>query len=397
MSVGILYERSETDEMGIKLTAEELGINLLYIPFRKVSIRVDENGYSVRSKGKNYSKGIENVAVVLNRTQSKNRRLFATNLLETLGKYVINPSNVESACYSKLRTILHFWKEGIKTPKTVYIPCDTHETTTDGSEIRNEEEIADLIQQEFNDGKIVIKPDAGTHGKEVRLAKNREDLLIILQETKPSIINPVGILAQEFVQKWFYDLRIIVAKEKGEAPYCYPRALARAGFKDFRTNTFLGNLVFDANLPPYIKDVGVKCGKAIGKNSDAWLLAFDAMIEVSKDKIVDDEYVKSELDGLAKLFDIVKKVKGDRTKKMNFLNWNKRLEEAFQNYKNSEPYENVRRIIEESVERNKFSVMFHEANSCPEFWEQTRLVAGINLAVPLLKCAQSVIASKCWG
>jgi len=155
----------------------------------------------------------------------------------------------------------------------------------------------------------------------------------------------------------------------------------------------LGNLVFDANLPLYIRDVAVKCGKAIGKNSDAWLLAFDAMIDVGKDKVVEDEYVKSELDKLAMPFDAVKKVKGDRTKKRDFLGWNKRLEEAFQNYKNSEAYENVRRIIEESVERNKGNIMFHEANSCPEFWEQTRLVAGINLAVPLLRCAQSVIES----
>jgi len=393
MSIAILYERSETDEVGIKLTAEELGINLAYIPFHKISICVDEGGYSVRSKGKNYSKIIENIAVILNRTQSKNRRLFATNILETFGKCVINPSHVESVCFSKLRTLLHFWREGIRIPKTVYIPCDSHETMIDGNEIHNEKEITDLIQQEIGDGEIVIKPDAGTHGKEVRLAKNREDLLMILQETEPSIINPVGILAQELVPKWFYDLRIIVTKEKGKAPFCHPRALARAGFKDFRTNTFLGNLVFDANLPLSIRDVAVKCGKAIGKNSDAWLLAFDAMIDV-EDKIVDDEYVRSELDKLAISFDAVKKVKSDKTKKTDFLSWNKRLEEAFQNYKNSEAYENVKRIIEENVESNKHNIMFHEANSCPEFWEQTRLVAGINLAVPLLRCAQSVIESN---
>jgi hypothetical protein len=36
-------------------------------------------------------------------------------------------------------------------------------------------------------------------------------------------------------------------------------------------------------------------------------------------------------------------------------------------------------------------VVFHEANSCPEFWEHTRLIAGINVAVPLLKGAQSLI------
>jgi hypothetical protein len=106
MSIGILYERAETDEMGIKATAKDLGIDLVYIPFRKVAVQVDKQRYSLRSRGKDYSRIVENIAVVLNRTQSKNRRLFATNILETFGKPVINPTDVEFACFSKLRTLL---------------------------------------------------------------------------------------------------------------------------------------------------------------------------------------------------------------------------------------------------------------------------------------------------
>lgn len=393
MSLGILFERAETDEMGIKLTAEELGIDLKYIPFRKVSICLNRSGYRIRGIGKDYSDDIRDVAAVLNRTQSKNRRFIATYILETLGKHVINPSKIEFLCFSKLRTLLNFWRAGIKIPKTVYIPCDSYEVTKDGREIRNEEEIADLIQLGLGNEEIVIKPDAGTHGKMVRLAKNRKELLMNIQEVKPSIINPVGILAQEFVQKWFYDLRIIVAKEKGKAPYCHPKGLARAGFKDFRTNTFLGNLVFGVKLPFYIRNMAVKCGEALGKNNDAWLLALDAMIDVGENKSVDDELVKLELEKLVIPFDAVKRVKADENKKRDFPNWSKKLEEAFQNYMNSEAYEKVRRIIEENVEENKHNIIFHEANACPEFWEQTRLVAGINLAVPLLKGAQSVVES----
>jgi len=394
MSIGILYERSETDEMGIKLTAEELGINLVYIPFRKVAIRLDEDGYSVRSKGKNYSKTLEDVTVVLNRAQSKNRRFLAANVLEAFGKTVINPSPVEYVCFSKLRTLLHFWKAGIKTPRTVYVPCDSREPTADGDEIRNEEEIANLMQQELGNENIVIKPDAGTHGKNVRLARERNDLLTILRETEPSITNPVGILAQKLVQKW---LRIIVTKESEKAPNCHPMALARAGFKDFRTNTFLGNMVFGVNLPPHIRDVAIKCGKAIGKNGKAWLLAFDAMIDVGEEKICDDEYVKAEFEKLGPSFDAVKTIKRDKNKKRDFSSWNKKLEETFQNYKSQEAYENIKKIIEKSVDRNKNKIMFHEANACPEFWEQTRLAAGINLAVPLLKGAQSIIESDHGG
>lgn len=389
MSIAVLYDRLETDEVGIKLTAEEMGINLTYIPFRKISVCLGNDGFTIRSKGKNYSKIFESVDVILNRAQSKNRRLFAASVIEAFGKHVLNPLHVEFVCFSKLRTLLHLWKEGIKIPKTVYVPCDPHEYRTDGGTLYNGEDIADLIQQELNGKHIVVKPDAGTHGKDVKLAKEYEELLMILRKVKPSIINSVGVLAQEFIQKWFYDLRIVVYKEFGKSPRCHPKALARAGFKDFRTNAYLGNMVFGVNLPASIRERAVWCAETIGKNNRAWVLALDAMINVDKDKVVNDKYVKSELDKLTPYFNAIRKVKSQKNKKEHFSNWNRKLEEVFQVYMSTEPYENVKEVIEESVQKKADSMLFHEVNSCPEFWEQTRLIAGINLAVPLLKCAQS--------
>ena len=393
MSIGILFESSETDEKGIKMTAEEMGIYLTYIPFRKVAIRLDENGYSLRTKGKDYTNILKDITVVLNRAQSKNRRLFAANVMEAFGKHVINPQCVEYACFSKLRTLLHFWNAGIRIPDTVYVPVDPNEKTLDGREVHNEEDIADLMQQEL-DNNIVIKPDAGTHGKSVKLAKEREELLSIIREVEPSIINPVGVLAQNLVQKWFYDLRIIVTKEYGKQPYCYPTALARAGFKDFRTNTFLGNMVIGVDLPQHIRDVSAKCGAAMGGDSEAYVLAFDAMIDVGDNKIVDDEYLKAEFDKLEPSFGAVKNVKRDKTKRTNFPEWNKKLEAAFEDYKSQDAYLNIKKVIEENIEKNKQKIMFHETNACPEFWEQTRLAAGIDLAEALLKGAQSIIDSE---
>ena len=389
MSIGILFESSETDEKGIKMTAEEMGIDLVYIPFRKVAVRFDGNGYRLQTKGKDYTNTLKDIPVVLNRCQSKNRRLFAANVLEAFGKYVINPQTVEYACFSKLRTLLHFWQAQINIPDTVYIPVDVIEKTSDGREIHNEKDIADLLEQEL-DNNIVIKPDAGTHGKSVRLAKEREELLNILREVEPSIINPVGILAQNLVKKWFYDLRIIVTKESGKEPYCYPTALARAGFKDFRTNTFLGNMVIGVHLPQHIRDVSVKCGASMGGDSKAYLLAFDAMIGVGENKDIDDEYLIGQFDKLEPSFDAVKNVKKDKTKRTNFPEWNMKLESAFENYKNQDAYLNIKKVIEENMEKNKQNIMFHETNACPEFWEQTRLAAGINIAEALLKGAQSI-------
>jgi glutathione synthase/RimK-type ligase-like ATP-grasp enzyme len=311
--------------------------------------------------------------------------------MELIGKKVINPSSIEFECYSKLRTLLHFWAVGIPIPKTVYVPCDTYDPTREGKRIHNEEDIADLFENEIDsDEGIVIKPDAGTHGNMIMLSKNREELVTNIRETKSSIINPVGILAQELIQKWFYDLRIIVFKEKGKEPVCHPVALARAGFKDFRTNTYLGNMVFDAKLPLHVRELAMKCGKALGREHESWVLALDAMINVGKNKTSDDQYVKSELDKAEVAYETVKKVKADETRLRDFPSWNSKLEAAFHEYMNTEPYARVKRVIEESVEKNKRNLVFHEANSCPEFWEQTRLIAGINVAVPLIKSAQSM-------
>jgi glutathione synthase/RimK-type ligase-like ATP-grasp enzyme len=392
MSIALLYERSETDETGIKLTAQEMGIDLTFIPFRKIALTISKNGFTAKTKGKDYTGTFKDVAVVLNRAQSKNRRLQAGYLMEMLGKKTINSSQIEFTCYSKLRTLLHFWKEGIPIPKTVYVPCDATDTLKSGREIHNEKDIADLLQEEIAlDQGIVVKPDAGTHGKGAILSHNRDQLVASIQETKPSIINPVGVTAQELVEKWFYDLRIIAYKEKGKPAVCHPVALARGGFKDFRTNTYLGNTVFDAKIPLHLRELAVKCGEALGTGSEAWVFALDAMIDVGENKTVSDTELQLELEKAAAEFEKVRKVKQGENRLRDFPNWNTKLEASFHAYMSTKPYKKVKSIIEESIEKNKNNVVFHEANSCPEFWEHTRLIAGINAAVPLLKGAQSLI------
>ena len=392
MSIALLYERSENDENGIKLTAEQMGIDLTFIPFRKTAITICKDGYSLRTKGKDYTEVLKSVGVVLNRAQSKNRRLAASHTMETFGKRVINASSIEFECYSKIRTLLHFWAWGIPIPKTVYVPCDPVEATRDGREIHNETDIADLLQEQIAlDEGIVIKPDAGTHGNKIILAKNRAELVMNIKQVTPSITNPVGVLSQELVKKWFYDLRIIVAKEKGKEPNCHPVAMARGGFKDFRTNTYLGNLVFETKLPTHIRELAVKCGKALSKDHEAWVIAMDAMINLGDKTKVEDVSVKEELDKAATEFKKVQKVKKDESRLRDFSHWNTMLEKAFEEYKSTETYGRIRNVIEDSVEENKHAIVFHEANSCPEFWEHTRLIAGINVAIPLLKGAQSLL------
>ncbi len=103
MSIALLYERSENDENGIKLTAQQLGIDLTYIPFRKIGLSISKDGFSAKTKGKDYTKTFQDTKVVLNRAQSKNRRLQASYLMEMLRKKTLNASQTNLACYSKLQ------------------------------------------------------------------------------------------------------------------------------------------------------------------------------------------------------------------------------------------------------------------------------------------------------
>jgi len=392
MSISLLYERSENDEAGIKQTAQQLGIDLNFIPFRKIALTISKKDFSAKTKGKNYTEIFNQTAVVLNRAQSKNRRLQASYIMEALGKKTLNTSQVEFTCYSKLRTLLNLWKANLPVPKTVFVPCDASDFMKNHKEIHNENDIADLFQAEIpiDDG-IVIKADAGTHGKMIMLSKNREELLDNIKETKPNIINPIGVVAQELINKWFYDLRIIVYKEKGKQAVCHNKALARAGFKDFRTNTFLGNLVFEAKLPQNITELATKCGNTLGKDNEAWIFALDAMVNVSDNNQVTDDFLKAQLDLAAQAYLPVQKIKSDETRLTNFSAWNNQLEQTFNTYANADSYQKVKNVIDENIENNKYAIVFHEANSCPEFWENTRLVTGLNVAIPLLKAAQSLI------
>jgi glutathione synthase/RimK-type ligase-like ATP-grasp enzyme len=388
--IAIAYDRSETDELGIRLTAEEREIELEYLPFHKALIGFGNNELSYSTLGKDYLNVFEDIRVILNRTQSKSRRIFASHIFEALGKEVINPSNVELSCQSKIKTLATFYSKGIRIPKTVFIPANVKETDIRGKERDYSRIITNLISREL-EGKMVLKPDAGTHGRGVRLVEGSDGLRESLQEIDPSIVNPVGIVAQEFIPKGFYDLRIIVVKKPRESPYCYPQALARGGFKGFRTNTFLGNMVFRADLPDPVREMAARCGEALSGGGDYWLIGLDAMPNIGEDLPMDVEEIKSYFNDLEEPFRLVNKVKGDPEKKRNFPSYSKRIEEAYHRYMDEGAYSEIKGLIDDTLEMKKEDILFHEGNACPEFWEQTRIVAGINLAEPLLDCAIDIL------
>ncbi|MBM3292745.1 hypothetical protein FJY84_08725 [Candidatus Bathyarchaeota archaeon] len=388
--LAILYDKSESDELGIRLTAEQLGIDLEYLPFYKIAFGFNRSGYEYRSAGKNYTTILNDIKVILNRGQSKNRRVFAASVMESLGKKVVNPVTVEVTCQSKIRSLIKFMEHGINIPKTVYVPCNVSEELGSGGYIDNSISISQLIETQLS-SEVVVKPDAGTHGRSVSLAHTHEGLLSILKSLKTDTTNPAGVVAQELIPKWFYDLRIIVSKEKNRQAYCEPVALVRGGFKEFRTNTFLGNMVVHVNLPEVVRKQAEKCGEALAGDSDAWLIAMDAMPNISNKKGYDEEVIKQKFVDLEKPFKEVTKAKLDPNKKTDFVKYSRNVEKAYLEYKRTDAYNYIQGVVTETLHKTANDVVFHEGNSCPEFWEQTRIIAGINVAEPLLACAISLL------
>ena len=130
--ITMVYDRSETDELGIRHIAKENGIKIGYLPFHKIAVAFGSSGFNYYSLGKNYINDVDESKVIINRTQSKSRRIFASNVFEALDKKVLNSLKVELSCQSKLRTLLLFFKNGIGIPRTVYVPCNTFEERDDG-------------------------------------------------------------------------------------------------------------------------------------------------------------------------------------------------------------------------------------------------------------------------
>ena len=389
--ISIMYDRSETDELGIRITAEDMGVELGYLPFYKVSVGFDNGGHSFRSLGRDLTEALGETRVVLNRTQSKGRRIYGATIMEALGKYVLNPLHVEFTCQSKIRTLLILMKKGIRIPRTVYIPANVREAYGDGRTLDNTEAVARLIEQQLGDERVVVKPDAGTHGRGVGLSADHGELVELIGEIEPSVINPSGVIAQEFIPKWFYDLRILVEKERGKAAHCPPTALVRGGFTEFRTNTFLGNMVFRVELPEVVRRESEKCAAALTGGKEAYVIALDAMPYIGDTKFADEDELRSHFTELNEAFRKVKEVKADPEKKTKFRAYSEKIEKAYGDYMATDAYAHIQAVVQESLDKTRDKVLFHEGNSCPEFWEQTRIVGDINVAESILRSAVSML------
>ena len=123
------------------------------------------------------------------------------------------------------------------------------------------------------------------------------------------------------------------------------------------------------------------------------MIALDAMPRIGDDLTEGEEVLRQSFDDLEEHFRKVTMVKQMPNKKRNFRTYNREITRAYNEYMASEPYAYIKSVVDETLEKCRDSIYFHEGNACPEFWEQTRIVGGVDIAQDLLTCAIGLVDS----
>jgi len=363
--VGLIFDQKTPDEWGIEFAAKRRGVEVVPLWFRLIAVDLARE---------NLTEKLQGTDALLNRCESKEARLYASKIFEDLDYRVINPFSVEHICSSKLLTINLLARRGITTPKTIYVPWNASVSRAKSGRGGLAKDIADLIDAEMPEYPKIIKPDKGSWGRSIVRVRDRKELERAAERTKRTILNPLGVLAQEFLPKAF-DLRINVAKKRNHRPF-YVTCIARVSLTDqkYRTNTALGGLAVGIELNEQLKKTATDVAEIVGGQEQEYVLGIDMMPRM--DKPSRDEVYR--LAGETNLyFDMVRKAKV-RRRDDTFATWLKRLDAAYKAYTESPEYRKLKTVIESTLPRAKWTT--HEVNSCPDFWTNTRNVTGCDLA-----------------
>ena len=168
--------------------------------------------------------------------------------LEMMGVKVVNSARAIDLCENKANMYQQLAKGNINIPKTVIFP-----TMTNYNRLRAKLFLDDAIQDLGLP--IVIKEWYGDFGKNVYLAKTKEDVYFMVDKLQGK-----QILLQEFIlESSGTDIRMFVIKNKVVA------SIRRQGASgDFRSNLALGGTMQNY-IPTYIDEqLAINAAKVIG-------------------------------------------------------------------------------------------------------------------------------------
>jgi [lysine-biosynthesis-protein LysW]--L-2-aminoadipate ligase len=236
-SLGVFYTIVRPEEKAILAAAEARG----------VAVRRYDDGET--TFGLERPDGLPDL--VLNRSVSHTRSLYATRYFAHYGVPTINSPDVTELAGDKIRTSLRLFERGIPTPRTVV-------ALSPEAALRAIEEVG---------YPAVLKPAIGSWGRLMAKVDTREEAEQIL-EHKAALPSPVHsvIYVQEFVKKPDRDLRALVLGDEVVAAM-YRRS------SDWRTNAARGGSTEPAEVTEELRSLALRAADAVGGG----VLAVDLM------------------------------------------------------------------------------------------------------------------------
>jgi len=236
-TLGVFYTVIRPEEKWILAAAEARGIPVERLADDQVTFPLVRNGFKAD--------------LVLNRSVSHTRSLYALRFFEHYGVPTVNPYEVVNLCGDKVLASLRLQEAGVPTPRTVV-------ALTPEAALKALDEVG---------YPAVLKPPIGSWGRLMAKVGDREEAEQII-EHKSALGSPMHSVfyVQEFVEKPGRDLRAFVVGDRVVA------AMSRRS-EDWRTNAHLGGTAEPFAVTPEIEELALHAAAAVGGG----VLAVDLM------------------------------------------------------------------------------------------------------------------------
>ena len=236
-TLGLFYTVIRPEEKWILAAAEERGIPVERLHDEAVTFPLVRNGFQAD--------------LVLNRSVSHSRSLYALRFFEHYGVPTVNRYEVVALCGDKVLASLRLEEAGVPTPRTVV-------ALTPEAALKALDEIG---------YPAVLKPPIGSWGRLMAKVDDAEEAEQII-EHKSALGSPNHSIfyVQEYIEKPERDLRAFVIGDEIVAAM-YRRS------KDWRTNAARGAVSEAMSPTPEMREIVLRAAAAVGGG----VLAVDLM------------------------------------------------------------------------------------------------------------------------
>ena len=236
-TLGLFYTVIRPEEKWILEAAAERSLSVERLHDEAVTFPLVRNGFQAD--------------LVLNRSVSHSRSLYALRFFEHYGVPTVNPYDVVALCGDKVLASLRLEEAGVPTPRTVV-------ALTPAAALKALDEIG---------YPAVLKPPVGSWGRLMAKVDDPEEAEQII-EHKSALGSPMHSIfyVQEYVEKPERDLRVFVVGDEIVA------AMTRHS-KDWRTNAARGAVSTGLKPTPEMAELAMRAAHAVGGG----VLAVDLM------------------------------------------------------------------------------------------------------------------------